>query len=361
MVQYAKNESFQHGTAASPGILIANLGTPEAPTSAAVRQYLAQFLSDPRLIELPRWQWLPILHGIILRIRPARSARAYQKVWTDKGSPLMLHSQSLAAKIGSQLKRIGHGSIRVELAMTYGKPSIAGALDRLFAQPLSQLIVLPLYPQYSATTSASVMDQVGTYLNRARDIPELSFISSYHDAPAYIQALANSITEFWRSRGRRKKLLFSFHGIPRRYLDAGDPYHCQCHKTARLVAAELGLTETDWELSFQSRVGREEWLRPYTDELLAEWGKAGQGDVDVICPGFAVDCLETLEEIAMQNRDDYKSAGGGELSYIPCLNDSEPQVQALSALINARIQPTNQDKANLETGRKRALEKGAKQ
>ena len=361
MVQYAKNTGFQHGTAASPGILIANLGTPEAPTSGAVRKYLAQFLSDPRLIELPRWQWLPILHGVILRIRPARSAHAYQKVWTDEGSPLLLHSQSLAAKIDSQLKKLGHGTARVELGMTYGQPSIAGALDRLFSQPLSQLIVLPLYPQYSATTTASVMDQLGTYLSRARDIPDLSFISSYHDDSTYIKALADSVTEFWRSRGRRKKLLFSFHGIPRRYLDSGDPYHCQCHKTARLVASQLGLDESDWHLSFQSRVGREEWLRPYTDELLAEWGKAGQGDIDVICPGFAVDCLETLEEIAMQNRDDYKSAGGGELSYIPCLNDSEAQVYALSSLINERIQTKNQDKQSLEASRKRALALGANQ
>lgn len=333
MPKYQNTPEFEHGSSDSTGVLIVNLGTPEAPTTPAVRKFLKQFLSDPRVVEYPRLLWWLILNGVILRIRPSRSAHAYQQIWTEDGSPLMLHSQKLATDIRSRLEQEAPGAYHVELGMTYGEPSIASAIDKLQAKGAHRLLVLPLYPQYSGTTTASVFDVVSDKLRTMRWIPETRFINQYHDEPGYIESLANSIREYWDQHGRGDRLMFSFHGVPKYTLEGGDPYHCQCRKTGRLVADSLGLAADEWILSFQSRVGREEWLRPYTDETIAELGKQGLGRLDVACPGFATDCLETLEEIAMQNAELFQESGGKVLRYIEALNARDDHVEFLSGLV----------------------------
>ena len=316
------------------GVLLVNLGTPTAPTARAVRPYLAEFLSDPRVIESPRWLWWLILHGVILRLRPSRSAHAYAKVWTDQGSPLRVGSEALAAGLQTELGRQRpNGPIRVALAMRYGEPSVARTIERLQREGVRKLLVLPMYPQYSATSSGSVIDAVMDTYKKLRWPPELRIINDYHDDPGHIEALAISIEAWWQANGRGDKLLLSFHGIPERYLHAGDPYFCQCHATARLLRERLGLTEDELLMSFQSRVGRERWLHPYTDQMVRKLAARGVKSLDVACPGFSVDCLETLEEIAMQNRDFFIEAGGESLRYIPALNDSAGQVRSLTALI----------------------------
>jgi ferrochelatase len=337
MPSYQSIPEFEHGQSESIGILLVNLGTPEEPTSSAVRRFLKQFLSDPRVIEYPRWLWWLILNGIILRIRPSRSAAAYRKIWTDDGSPLMLFSKAIADGIQKEFDTRMPGSANVELAMSYGEPSVEAAIDRLVAQGARRLLVLPMYPQYSGTTTASVIDAVARKFNRLRWVPETRFINQYHDEPGYIAALAASIREFWKRNGRGKKLMFSFHGVPKQTLLDGDPYHCQCQKTARLVAEALELDDDEWLLSFQSRVGREEWLRPYTDETVAALGKQGIGQLDVVCPGFSTDCLETLEEIAMQNTELFIESGGESLHYIPALNAREDHVSFLTDLVEKHL------------------------
>ncbi len=337
MPSYQSTPEFKHGLKESTGILLVNLGTPEAPTSSAVRRFLKQFLSDPRVIEYPRWLWWLILNVVILRIRPSRSAAAYRKIWTDNGSPLMIFSKDIAAGVQAQLDARLPGSTNVELAMSYGDPSIDDAMDRLLARGARRLLVLPLYPQYSGTTTASVVDAVARKLSRLRWVPEVRFINQYHDERGYIDALAASIRDFWRENGRGTRLMFSFHGIPRSTLLKGDPYHCQCQETARLVAGALELGEDEWLLSFQSRVGREEWLRPYTDETIIELGQQGLDRLDVICPGFSTDCLETLEEIAMQNAELFEDSGGKTLHYIPALNARDDHLGFLSSLIERHI------------------------
>ena len=333
MARYKGDADFDHGEPQTIGLLVVNLGTPDDPSTGAVRRYLKQFLWDPRVVEQPRWLWWLILNLIILRIRPSRSAAAYRKIWTDEGSPLLLYSQSIADKVGAAVAEASGSPVVVELGMSYGAPSIADALERLRGRNARRLVVLPLYPQYSATTTATVFDQVTAALSRQRWVPELRFINQYHDRGRYVAALADSVREHWRSHGRGERLLFSFHGIPQRYFRAGDPYHCQCQKTARLVAGALGLGDGEWQVSFQSRVGREPWLMPYTDYTLEDWGAEKLGKVDVVCPGFAADCLETLEEIALENGEAFVEAGGGELRYIPALNDSQDQVTLLSELV----------------------------
>ncbi len=316
------------------GVLLVNLGTPAAPTAKAVRPYLAEFLSDPRVIELPRWLWWLILHGVILRLRPSRSAHAYAKVWTDQGSPLRVGSEALAAGLQAELSRQRpNGPIRVALAMRYGQPSVADTIDGLQREGVRKLLVLPMYPQYSATSSGSVIDAVMDAYKKLRWPPELRIVNDYHNDTAHIEALATSIERWWQAHGRGDKLLLSFHGIPERYLHAGDPYFCQCHATARLLGERLGLGEDRLVISFQSRVGRERWLHPYTDQVVRKLAADGVKSLDVACPGFSVDCLETLEEIAMQNRDFFVEAGGETLRYIPALNDSAEQVGSLAALI----------------------------
>lgn len=333
MPHYLSAPRYEHGSPEALGVLLVNLGTPDAPDTASVRRYLKEFLSDPRVVELPRPLWWLILEGFILRVRPARSAEAYQKIWTEQGSPLLLHSQDIAKGVGDELSSRLSGAVHVELAMSYGQPSIANALDRLHEQQVRRIVLLPLYPQYSNTTTGTVFEAVTRELSKRRWVPELRFINHYHDHAGYIAAAAASLREFREREGSGNRLLFSFHGLPRQMLNDGDPYHCQCHKTARLIAQSLDLDDDHWTVTFQSRVGRQEWLRPYTDETLEQWGKENAGDIDVICPGFSADCLETLEEIAIQNAELYAEAGGGKLRYVPALNARDDHIAFLSRLV----------------------------
>ena len=315
------------------GILVTNLGTPEAPTAPALRRYLREFLWDPRIVELPRWAWWLILNGIIIWTRPSRSAHAYEKIWTSEGAPLLVNSRGIEAGLRATLDNRCGGRTVVALGMRYGQPSIAAALEQLRSQHIQHLLVLPLYPQYSASTTASTFDAVAATLKTWRWLPELRMVTHYHRSPAYIQALADSIREAWESHGQSQRLLFSFHGLPQRAAMAGDPYPMECQETARLVADALQLSEDQWWVAFQSRFGYAEWLKPYTDQTLKEWGRAGVKSVDVVCPGFSADCLETLEEIAMQNRDVFLDAGGETYRYIPALNDRPDHIQALADVV----------------------------
>jgi len=363
MTRYLGTPNYAHGTPARLGVLLVNLGTPDQPTAAAVRRYLAEFLSDPRVIETPRVLWWLILHGIILCTRPKRSAHAYQKVWTPAGSPLLVESRALAESLAARLSARAGDRVRVELAMTYGNPSIAGALERMRRENVQRLLVLPMYPQYSATTTASVFERVTRELARWRWVPELRMVNQYWDEDAYVAAVAGSIAAHWREHGRRH-LLFSFHSIPKRYFVAGDPYHCYCHATARRVAARLGLVEGEWSIGFQSRFGREEWLKPYVDLLLMDYAAKGPKQVTLVCPGFATDCLETLEEIAMQNREAFLAHGGEVFDYVPCLNSSAPHVALFEQLVLRHAQgwpefDGRDDAALLAESRRRALAMGA--
>ena len=314
------------------GVLLANLGTPEAPTPAALRRYLAQFLSDPRVVDLPRWLWQPVLHGVILRLRPRRAARAYRKVWTEAGSPLLAIGRRQEAGLRALLAQRAPGAAAVALGMRYGEPALGTALETLRRQGLKRLLVLPLYPQYSGATTGSTFDAVSRVLARWRRVPELRLVADYHDFPPYIEALARSVREVWNREGEAGRLLFSFHGVPQRWIREGDPYEDQCRTTARLVAQRLGLEEERWAVAFQSRFGREAWLEPATDATLRTWAQEGVRRADVICPGFAADCLETLEEIALQAREVFLAHGGEAFRYIPALNDSPDHLAALAAL-----------------------------
>ncbi|MDA0705784.1 MAG: ferrochelatase [Proteobacteria bacterium] len=324
---------YEHGSPEVLGVLLVNLGTPDNPTTAAVRRFLRQFLWDPRVVEYPRALWWLILHGIILFLRPARSAHAYKQVWTERGSPLLFHSQDLADAIQVELSGRMSRPVRVQLAMTYGSPSVASGLDTLHVAGARKIIVLPLYPQYSGTTTAAVFDAVAKALGQRRWLPELRFINQYHDNADFIVAQAENIRREWRQHGRGAHLLFSFHGVPKSTLLNGDPYHCQCLKTARLIAEALTLDETSWSVAFQSRVGREEWLQPYTEEVLSKLGAGRMSRVDVVCPGFSVDCLETLEEIALRYSKLFVAAGGDALHYIPALNAQAAHAALLAGLI----------------------------
>lgn len=318
-------------------VLLVNLGTPTAPTAQALRPYLAQFLGDARVIDYPRWLWWLILHGVILRTRPARSAHAYARIWTERGSPLRFESEALAAGLQAELERQRPGTLRVALAMRYGAPSVADTIAQLQRDGVRRLLVLPLYPQYSAASSGSVIDAVADALKALRWPPEVRLINDYHDDAGHIEALALRIENWWAANGRGDKLLLSFHGIPERYVRLGDPYADQCHATARLLRQRLKLGDDEMLVSFQSRVGRERWLHPYTDATVRQLAAKGVKRVDVACPGFAVDCLETLEEIAMQNGDFFVAAGGESLRYIPALNDSAEQIDSLAALVLRHI------------------------
>jgi protoporphyrin/coproporphyrin ferrochelatase len=319
------------------GVLLVNLGTPDSPQVADVRRYLAEFLADPRVVEMARLPWWLILHGVILRTRPRRSAAAYAKVWGEQGSPLLAIGRRQAIAMQEALAATLGGQVQVELAMRYGNPSLADALERLRQGGAGRVVVLPLYPQYAAATTASTFDGVSRVLRGWRWLPELHFITRYHDHPAYLDALAQSVRDHWAAHGEPERLLLSFHGIPKAYADGGDPYPQQCEATAQALMGRLGLPPERWLLSYQSRLGRAEWLRPYTDQTLEAWGKAGVGRVDVVCPGFAADCLETLEEIAQENRHLFQQAGGGEYHYIPALNDRPDHIAALAGLVLGRI------------------------
>jgi ferrochelatase len=363
---FAPEPPFTHGPGASAprtAILLCNLGTPDAPTAPALRRYLAEFLSDPRVVEIPRLLWMPILHGIILRVRPAKSARKYASVWMNEGSPLRVWTERQSKMLAGYLGERGH-RVTVRYAMRYGSPSIAAELDALRAQGATRVLVLPLYPQYSGPTTASVIDAVATWSLKARTLPELRFVNHYHDDPGYIAALARSVTEHWQKNGRPDRLVMSFHGVPERTLHLGDPYHCECLKTARLLGEQLGLAPGSYSVTFQSRFGKAAWLQPYTEPTLQQLARDGVKRVDVMCPGFAADCLETLEEIAQEARDAFITAGGQAFNYIPCLNDRHEWISALSAIAIQHLQgwPTTSDPdvAALEAQRQHALALGAK-
>jgi ferrochelatase len=321
------------GKGAALGVLLTNLGTPTAPTPRAVRHFLREFLSDPRVVELPRWLWLPVLHGIVLRLRPRYAARAYARIWGEQGSPLLTHSEHLAARLKERLTPCLGDGVKVVLGMRYGRPSIGSALEALRAAGVGRLLVLPLFPQYSAVTTASVYDAVARILGSWRRLPEVRMPMGYHDDPSYIAAVVHSIRVAFEAHGVPDRLLFSFHGLPRDAAERGDPYGDQCQATARLVADSMGLEPERWQLAFQSRVGPRAWLAPYTLETLTAWARAGVRSVQVVCPGFAADCLETLEEIDIRYREAFLGAGGEDFHYIPALNDSPQHIEALCQLV----------------------------
>ena len=344
MPRFNREPPFEHERAPKVGVLLVNLGTPDAPTTAAVRRYLAEFLSDPRVVEIPRLAWLPILYGLVLTTRPARSAKKYALIWGKDGSPLLLHSMKqrslLQGLLGQRLKAAGlpPDLVAVELGMRYGNPDVAGAMDRLKAAGCDRVLVVPLYPQYAASTTASALDAVHAHARRTRRMPALRAIDCFHDDPAYVKALAQSVNDHWMKHGRPDFLVLSFHGLPRRALDKGDPYHCHCYKTARLLAQELGLDSKHCAVTFQSRFGKAQWLTPYTADTLVALAREGRARVDVVCPGFVADCLETLEEIAIEGRRAFLGAGGKELQLIPCLNEHPLWIAALADLVLRNLQ-----------------------
>jgi ferrochelatase len=382
--------AYRHGTPNRTGVLLINLGTPDAPTAAAVKPYLREFLSDPRVVEIPRALWWLILNGIILNTRPKKSAKKYAQIWTKEGSPLLVHTQRqtrmLRGYLGEILKTSsaqtltptlsqgergqsaippengGTGSVLIEFAMRYGKPSVASALEKLKQQNCGRILILPLYPQYAASSTASAMDAVFDALRKMRNMPEIRTVRSFHDHPGYIAALAQSVRDDWMRNGRPDVLVMSFHGVPRYTLDKGDPYHCECQKTGRLLAEALELKPDQYRISFQSRFGRAEWIKPYTTATLEELGRQGINQVDVICPGFVGDCLETLEEIALEGKASFLGAGGREFHYIPCLNERDDWIRALSHIVSANLQGwiATEEKEACAASRNRALAMGAK-
>ena len=361
MAKYKGNPDYKHDSPPCIGVLITNLGTPDAPTAAALRKYLAEFLSDPRVIEVPKPIWWFILHGIILRTRPKKSAGAYEKVWTENGSPLLDISLKQLEGIKAAIKEKTDLPVKVELAMRYGNPSIQSGLEKLRDANAQRLLILPLYPQYSAATTASTFDAVAKELTQWRWLPELRMINHYHDNDGYISALANSIEDHWRTNSKPEKLIFSFHGLPKHYFLAGDPYFCECQKTARLVAEKMNLSEDDYLVTFQSRFGPREWLKPYTDITLKELAKKGTKSVNIVCPGFSADCLETIEEINMQNREFFTEAGGEQFDYIPALNDNPEHIELLTDIISQHLQGWEMKQEDLTEKENRAKELGAKQ
>lgn len=333
---FQKEPTYSHGQAPRTAILLCNLGTPDAPTTTAVRRYLAEFLSDRRVVEIPRLVWMLILHGIILRFRPAKSAAKYASIWTADGSPLKVWTEKQAKLLQGWLGQRNQ-MVKVRWAMRYGSTSIASQLDAMKADGVTRVLILTAYPQYSATTSASVFDAVYAWAQKTRALPELRFVNHYHDDSAYIGALAARIGQHWKTHGQPEQLLMSFHGVPLRTLQLGDPYHCECYKTARLLAQALGLASTQYQVAFQSRLGRAKWLEPYTEPTLIAMGKAGVKRVDVVCPGFTSDCLETLEEINMEARAAFLTAGGQTFHYIPCLNDDPQWIGALGSIAQQHL------------------------
>ena len=340
-MKYRSQNQFTHAQADKIGVLVSNLGTPEAPTKQKLRPYLKQFLSDPRVVEVPKVIWWCILNLIILNIRPKRSAEAYSTVWTEDGSPLLTHTKNQAAGIAEKLKEKYGDNVIVDYAMRYGQPSVSKAVENLLEQGARKIVVLPLYPQYCASTTGSTFDALAEDFTQRRWLPDLRFISHYHDNPEYIKCVADKIRKHWESHERADKLIFSYHGIPKRYLMNGDPYHCECHKTTRLVAAELGLEGSDYMTTFQSRFGREEWLKPYTDHTLKALPEQGVKSVQVVCPGFSADCLETIEEIGEENREYFEEAGGERYEYIEALNNDEQHIQMLVNLVEDNMQGWN--------------------
>lgn len=334
-MRYQGSPNFSHASRAKVGVLITNLGTPQAATAKALKPYLKQFLWDPRVVEVPRPIWWVILNAIILNVRPKRSAEAYQQVWTERGSPLLFNTQDQCSGLKTALQKTYGDHVEVAFAMRYGQPSIDSALDQLAAAGCRKLIVLPLYPQYSAATTGSTFDAIAANFQQRRWLPDFRFISHYHDHSSYVDAIVESVNAHWAEHGRADKLILSYHGMPQRYLEQGDPYHCECHKTTRLVVEKLGLQDGEYITSFQSRFGREPWLQPYTDETLKALPGQGVKSVQIICPGFSSDCLETIEEIGGENRHYFMDAGGERYEYIPCLNAEQSHINMMVDLIEA--------------------------
>lgn len=351
---------FKHGTTPRTGVLLINLGTPDAPTAKALRPYLKQFLSDERVVEIPRLVWWFILNGIILRVRPRKSAAKYATIWTQEGSPLLAHTRGFSTRIQAALDASGE-QIRVRFAMRYGHPSVESQLMALKAEGCTRILLVPLYPQYAASSTASALDAAFRALTRIRNQPEIRTLRHFHDEPGYVDSLAQRIEAHWQTAGRPAHLLMSFHGVPRFSLDKGDPYYCECQKTGRLLAERLNLSPDDYTIAFQSRFGKAEWLKPYTAEVLEKLGQTSRGRLDVVCPGFVADCLETLEEIATEGKEIYQHAGGGEYHYIPCLNQDETWVQAFAGILQGHLSgwAKPQHPEQLRLGADRAKDLGA--
>jgi ferrochelatase len=337
-VRYAPEPRHEQGTAAKTGVLLVSLGTPEAPTAPAVRRYLAEFLWDPRIVEIPRPAWWLILHGVVLRLRPRASARRYASIWTPEGSPLKVHTERQARLLRGHLAPRARAPLAVDTAARYGEPGVARVLERMKREGCDRILVVPLYPQYAASTTASVFDAVAAFVRRARVVPALRLVRSFHDHPEYIGALAARVRDHWQSAGRPDQLLMSFHGLPRRSVERGDPYERECRETARLLAQALGLAEAQWQIAFQSRFGAGEWLMPYTASVLGDLGRARTRRVDVFCPGFVADCLETLEEIGIEGKQTFLAAGGGEFRLIAGLNEHDTWIRALASIVLENLQ-----------------------
>ena len=339
MPRFLPEPPHRHGQPATTAVVLVNLGTPEAPTAPALKRYLKQFLSDPRVVEIPKPLWWLILNGIILNIRPKKSAAKYATVWMPEGSPLRVHTERQAKLLKGLLGQRGH-HLTVTWAMRYGAPSIADTLSHLKAEGARRILIIPMYPQYAASTTATVVDDTARWLLQTRNQPEMRFVRNFHDHAGYLAALEQSVRRHWQTNGPlgdRDRLLISFHGLPKRSLDLGDPYFCECHKTGRLLAERLNLKPGQFQICFQSRFGKAEWLQPYTAPTLHEWGSQGVRRVDVICPGFTADCLETLEEIAQEGRDDFLKSGGQEYHYIPALNEDDAWIAALADLAEQHL------------------------
>ena len=365
---FRKEPTYTHGTVDRSAIVLVNLGTPEAPTAPAVRRYLRQFLSDPRVVEIPRALWWCILNLIILPFRSGQSAKKYAAIWSSEGSPLKVHTQKQAQLLRGALGERGHDALRVVMAMRYGSPSLPEVLDKLKAEGCERVMILPAYPQYSGTTSGSIYDAVFSHYAQVRNLPELRMVKHYHDHDAYIDALHDLVLAYWEANGRPDKLVMSFHGVPKRTLLLGDPYHCECMKTARLLAAKLRLSPQQYMVTFQSRFGKAEWLQPYTAPTLQRLAREGVARVDLMCPGFTSDCLETLEEIAIEAKQDFIAAGGQQFHYIACLNEAPSWIAGLAEIAEQHIigwptmmTPAQRElqKKDAETGRAEALRMGA--
>lgn len=360
-MKYRSEPTHTHGAPEKTGILLVNLGTPDAPIAAAVRSYLKEFLGDPRVVEMPRILWWMILNGYILNTRPKRSAVKYASIWLPEGSPLRVYTEEQTSLLRDCLSERTAAPLVVDHAMRYGNPGIPDVLRNMKEQNCQRILVVPMYPQYSSSTTATVFDILFDELKLMRRIPALRLISNFHDHRGYIRALADNISDYWANHGRPEKLLMSFHGLPKHSLDKGDPYHCECQKTGRLLAQELGLDAGQYAVSFQSRFGRHEWLKPYTSATLMELGRQKIRRLDVVCPGFVADCLETLEEIAQEGKENFQHAGGGEYHYIPCLNSRPDWLQALADLVMDNLHGwlIARDAAGMEQSRLRALKMGA--
>ena len=360
----ASQSNYQHGSPSRTGVLLINLGTPDAPTAQALRPYLKEFLSNRRVIEMPRLIWWPILHGFILPFRPKESAGKYAKIWMPEGSPLKVHTERQTRLLREALQSRFNNPPIVEYAMNIGKPSVATVMANMQAQGCDRILVIPLFPQYAASSTAAAMDNVFDVLGTMRNQPAIRTVKHYHDHPGYIAALAQNVRDYWATQGQPDKLIISFHGTPRASLDKGDPYHCYCQKTGRLLAEALALQTEQYAVCFQSRFGKAQWLTPYTAVTLEELGQAQTRRVDIICPGFVSDCLETLEEIAIEAKHTFIQAGGQEFHYIPCLNERHDWIEALADIASANLQGWLDQEVSEEAAqqtKKRALALGAKE